>query len=104
MPDTLLSKPYIRVVINEAQLPLIIRAVRSLEVDLRVTAHKVEDDLLPPAAVGCRTKEQALSSLRGQARQLSRWHKFVVREAKERGWYASDEGSGAGEEDAGSTG
>ncbi len=81
------DRPYVRIVLNEGQVPLIVRAIRREEFALRQTFRRLDGET--PEAIGYVgvTRDQAQVSLRAQMKALKMTRTLVIAEALARGWY-----------------
>jgi hypothetical protein len=68
-------KPYVRIVVDEAQWPLLLDAIRSKEFALREELRRTDPD-----------DATAVTSVRARIRAIGRSRKLLISCVRERGW------------------
>lgn len=81
------ERPYIRVVVNEVQFPLLLSGIRSEEFRLRELVRLITGEQIAPHELGIfAAREDALNSLKNQMKWLHKMRESLVKGAQEKGW------------------
>lgn len=81
------ERPWIRIILNERQVPLILGAIRREEFAFRQLMRRL--DVESPEAMGHAgaTREQLEEAIRAQMKLLRMTRTMVIAEARAKGWY-----------------